>query len=113
MYFLRASRMVTMPAGLLVLVVLMAATRGQEAADSTPDMGPPLADPFPELHRAKLLAQMGVDRWHKAGHCGQGVKVAILDTGFRGYRQHLGKSLPAKVTARSFRRDEDLEARDS
>ena len=51
--------------------------------------------------------------WHAAGCRGQGVKVAVLDTGFRGYRDFLGKALPAKVTARSFRADGNLEARDS
>jgi hypothetical protein len=41
------------------------------------------------------------------------VTVAVLDTGFRGYRTHLGKALPATVTTKSFRRDDDLEAKDS
>jgi hypothetical protein len=41
------------------------------------------------------------------------VKVLVLDTGFRGYRAHLGKALPAKVLARSGRRDGNLEFRDS
>jgi len=39
--------------------------------------------------------------------------VAVLDSGFRGYRMHLGHALPARVTARSFRFDGNLEARDS
>jgi subtilisin family serine protease len=56
---------------------------------------------------------MGVGRWHQLGCRGQGVKVAILDTGFRGYRAHLGEALPARVTTRSFRPDGDLEAKDS
>jgi subtilisin family serine protease len=54
-----------------------------------------------------------VDRWHGLGYRGQGVKVAVLDSGFRGYRAHLGGALPARVTAHSFRSDGDLEARDS
>jgi subtilisin family serine protease len=84
-----------------------------EAAGSTPDCGEQPAEPFPELQRARLLARLGVDRWHKAGHRGQGVKVAVLDSGFRGYRAHLGEALPARVTVRSFRLDGNLEARDS
>jgi subtilisin family serine protease len=56
---------------------------------------------------------MGVDRWHQHGYRGRGVKIAVLDSGFRGYRAHLGKSLPAHVTVRSFRTDGNLEARDS
>jgi hypothetical protein len=70
---------------------------------------PPTAPPASAPH----LARLGVDRWHLAGCRGQGVKVAILDSGFRGYRDHLGSSLPSKVTVRSFRHDGNLEAKDS
>jgi len=63
--------------------------------------------------RGRLLERVGVEAWHARGHRGQGVKVAVLDSGFRGYREQLGKSLPPHVTAKSFRRDADLEARDS
>src|SRR4051812_34820529 len=55
----------------------------------------------------------GADAWHAAGVRGRGVKVAVLDTGFRGYRDHLGRELPATVKVKSFRHDADLEARDS
>jgi len=41
------------------------------------------------------------------------MKVAILDSGFCGYRAYLGKVLPAQVKVRSFRTDGNLEARDS
>ena len=41
------------------------------------------------------------------------MKVAVLDSGFRGYRDYLGKSLPERITVRSFRNDGDLEARNS
>jgi subtilisin family serine protease len=63
--------------------------------------------------RGELFERLGVTRWHAAGRRGQGVKVAILDTGFRGYRDHMGTSLPRKVTVRSFRADGNLEGRDS
>jgi subtilisin family serine protease len=63
--------------------------------------------------RSQHLAQLGVDRWHALGCSGRGVKVAILDSGFRGYRAHLGRALPACVQVQSFRADGDLEARDS
>jgi subtilisin family serine protease len=63
--------------------------------------------------RRQQLARLGVDRWHAAGFRGQGVKVAVLDSGFRGYRQFLGTALPPRVTVRSFREDGNLEARDS
>jgi subtilisin family serine protease len=59
------------------------------------------------------LAQSGVSLWHAAGYRGRGVKIAVLDTGFRGYRSYLGRALPGRVTARSFRKDGNLEARNS
>jgi hypothetical protein len=58
-------------------------------------------------------AQLGVPPWHQAGLRGKGVKVAILDSGFRSYRGALGKVLPRTVVVKSFRRDGDLEARAS
>jgi subtilisin family serine protease len=53
---------------------------------------------------------IGADRWRAAGFTGIGVRVAVVDTGFAGYEQHLGQSLPAQVHARSFRADGDLQA---
>src|SRR5947209_13516830 len=80
-------------------------------AAATPDSDRPCEGAA--LQRSELLARMGVDKWHTAGLRGRGVKIAVLDTGFCGYRAHLGKALPAQVTAHSFRRDGNLEARDS
>jgi hypothetical protein len=74
---------------------------------ASPDASDPVA------RRAVVLERLGVSRWHKEGVRGRGLKVAILDTGFRGYRSHLGKALPERVTVRSFRLDGNLEARDS
>src|SRR5436305_963540 len=56
------------------------------------------------------LARLGVDQWHKAGLRGRGVKVLVLDYGFPGYRDLLGKTLPREVTAQSFRDDGNLRA---
>lgn len=67
--------------------------------------------PREEIRQA--AARMGVADYHKAGHRGKGVKIAILDSGFKGYRDALGKVLPADVTVKSFRKDGRLEARDS
>ena len=61
------------------------------------------------LLRHKLLASLNVPAWHTGGFRGKGVKVAILDLGFRGYRTFLGKALPAQLAVRSFRGDGDLE----
>src|SRR5436305_1355280 len=59
------------------------------------------------------LARLGVDAWHAEGYRGQGVKIAILDTGFHNYHRYLGTALPDHVTVHSFRRDGNLEAKDS
>ena len=63
--------------------------------------------------RALHLDWLGVDDWQEAGYGGKGVKILVLDTGFRGYRDYLGKSLPASVVARSARKDGNLEHKDS
>ncbi|MBL8797853.1 MAG: S8 family serine peptidase [Planctomycetia bacterium] len=81
--------------------------------EATPDCGPVVAEDDPVRQRAERLASLGVERWHAAGLKGAGVKIAVLDTGFRGYQEHLGKALPAKVKTRCFRNDGNLEARDS
>jgi subtilisin family serine protease len=86
---------------------------GSSSEEATPDTGPVAADPFPARQRLVHLHQLGVDRWHAAGFRGRGVKIAVLDTGFRGYRSHLGQALPSRVIWRSFRRDGNLESRDS
>jgi subtilisin family serine protease len=68
-----------------------------------------------EMRKAVQAAAegLGVSAWHRAGHSGQGVKIAILDSGFKGYRAALGKALPATVKAKSFRKDLRLEAKAS
>jgi Subtilase family len=83
------------------------------AEEATPDSAVAGPDAYPGRPRAQILAQLGVDRWHQLGYRGRGVKVAILDSGFRGYRAHLGKSLPAHVSVHSFRGDGNLEAKNS
>jgi subtilisin family serine protease len=59
------------------------------------------------------LSRLGVDRWSTTGYRGQGIKVVVLDTGFRGYRNFFGKTLPHTTFSRSFRFDGDMEAKDS
>lgn len=83
------------------------------AEEATPDCGPIAVTDHPARARSRHLAALGVDRWHQGGWTGKGVKIAILDSGFRGYRGHLGKALPGQVLARCFRADGQFEARDS
>jgi hypothetical protein len=73
----------------------------------------PSADAKVTSRRAEILSELGASRWHRLGYRGRGVTVAILDTGFRGYRAHLGTTLPKQVTVKSFRQDGNLEAKDS
>jgi hypothetical protein len=87
--------------------------RSPSAEEATPESRVGEISTAPIAERARHLAGLGVDRWHQAGFRGQGITIAILDSGFRGYRQQLGKVLPERVEVRSFRADHDLEARDS
>jgi hypothetical protein len=68
---------------------------------------------FRRDERLQHLTFLGADRWQEAGYRGRGIKIAILDSGFRQYRHYLGSILPAELTAESFRTDKDLEAKDS
>ncbi len=70
-------------------------------------------DGTPALERQAHLNTLDVPRWHSQEFRGQNVKIAVLDSGFRDYRSFLGHGLPKSVKARSFRKDRDLEARDS
>jgi Subtilase family len=89
----------------------------QQASSSTEQTTPEGLSPdqlvAPAKLRKELFDVLGVQRWHEQGLRGKGVKVAILDSGFRNYRSFLGKGLPAQVTVQSFRKDGNLEARDS
>src|SRR5262249_34188481 len=81
--------------------------------EATPETAVPAGSGDPAGQRKQHLSRLGVERWHAEGYRGRGVKVAILDSGFRGYRAHLGHALPDRVTCRSFRPDGNLEAKDS
>jgi len=83
------------------------------AAARTPDSPAAAEEGDPQAQRARLFDRLGLSVWHRAGHRGRGLKVAVLDTGFAGYRDHLGRELPAQVTTRSFRDDGRLEHGDS
>lgn len=94
---------------LIVAVATLALIRDWRAESS-----PPASDRDSSAESlGRHLSQLGVDRWHRQGMEGAGVRIAVLDSGFRGYRHFLGRTLPENVTVKSFRRDGDLEARDS
>jgi subtilisin family serine protease len=62
---------------------------------------------------SRLLLLLGADSWHRSGFRGKGIKVAVLDTGFRGYAESQGHTLPQAVHTKSFRTDGNLETRKS
>ncbi len=70
---------------------------------------------MPILHEvtSEGLISIGIDAWKKESIDGKGVKVAIMDAGFDGYKKLLGSELPPedRVTIKSFRRDGDIEAK--
>jgi hypothetical protein len=87
--------------------------KGPGSEEATPETAVP-PGPYPSAsQRLFHLARLGVDRWHASGFRGQGLRIAVLDSGFRGYRAFLGSALPPRVLTRSFRADGDLEAKDS
>src|SRR5262245_20432132 len=109
------ARLFTLLAGLLLTPAALAGP-----ADEAPPRRAPETSGSPALNSSagavtRALALVGADRWHAAGYRGQGLTVAVLDSGFRGWRDHLGAALPpaGRVTARSFRLDGNLEARNS
>ncbi len=91
--------------------LLLAAGLAAPLRAATPDVESPAASEAAPA--AVFLDRIGVRAWHSAGFRGRGLKVAILDSGFSGYREHLGRALPAQVRVCSLRRDQDLESRDS
>jgi hypothetical protein len=44
----------------------------------------------------------GAELWHQAGITGQGIRVGVLDLGFKDYDKLLGRGLPEQVVAMSF-----------
>jgi subtilisin family serine protease len=118
----RLRRLIFQTFGGLAILALAAASplpvardpyQHRAAEEATPDCGPTADILASSQPRAQILARMGVELWHRLGYRGRGVKIAVLDSGFRGYRDHLGGALPARVTVRSFRTDGNLEARNS
>jgi hypothetical protein len=98
---------------LLTCILASGPTPSLLAGNAALNSSAPPPDPRSVFQRLKHLTQLGVDHWHALRQRGQGVKIAVLDSGFRGYKQHLGKALPSHVTVRSFRGDGNLEAKDS
>lgn len=71
---------------------------------------------LPHRSRPKLVGQgraaLEADRLLAGGVNGAGVRVAVLDVGFAGYRRLLGSELPATVQTENFNFGEGFEASD-
>src|SRR5438552_4111830 len=93
------------PAALLIAALALAPALGASPAPDESRSLPAWALPNDALLRSRgdHLALLGAADWQSHGVRGRGIKVAVLDSGFRGYREQLGKALPAAVTVRTFR----------
>src|SRR5206468_3888844 len=59
---------------------------------------PATAQPLPPADPpADVLAATHLDRLHRLGGRGAGIKLAVIDADFSGYEQYVGKGLPAKT----------------
>jgi len=63
-------------------------------------------DLYPQAVKSEGLRLLGAEEWQRKGLRGQGVKAAVVDQGFIGYRNLLGSELPEAVRVRSFVFDE-------
>ena len=79
-------------------VICLAATAASSWSDS------------PAQDRDKIFGRLGITAWHQAGQRGRGIKVAVLDSGFRDYRALLGN---AGVSCRSFRANGNMDGQGS
>jgi hypothetical protein len=50
-----------------------------------------------KIDNQAILRASGLERWHARGFRGKGVRVAVIDSDFRGYEKYAGKQFPAKV----------------
>lgn len=68
---------------------------------------------FDDGATTEALSVINAPAWHSSNYQGAGVKVAIIDGGFSGYKSLLGNDLPATVTPRNFVDGEDPNEIDS
>ena len=87
-----------------MLVALMPLGRLADlAADPAVAMVQAPAQPFTEAVTGEGIAASGADAWHTKGYQGQGVQVAILDSGFRYYTDaQASGDLPANLTTKNY-----------
>ncbi|MCI0464119.1 MAG: hypothetical protein L0Z62_44870, partial [Gemmataceae bacterium] len=64
-----------------------------------PRSGAPLGRPSldPRANSRDVLQASGLDRLHQLGYRGRGVRLAVIDSDFRGYQPLVGKQLPGAL----------------
>src|SRR5688500_17422948 len=100
----------TVVAGVVAALALAAAPA--PATDEVPAWANNRDDRMPK-DRADHLSRLGVLGWHRSGIRGEGVTIAVLDSGWRGHKDQIGKALPTGLVARSARTDANMEYKDS
>ncbi len=48
------------------------------------------------------VGTIGADTWHAAGYTGAGIRIGVLDLGFAGHEELLGRELPASAPLATF-----------
>jgi len=51
---------------------------------------------------------IGANGWHQAGYTGSGVKIAVIDGGFKNYESLLGRELPNSVITNFYGSGDDI-----
>ena len=81
-------------------VSLLAQASQQEGVISIRTIVPPQPDQGVVISEG--VARHGVFAWHRAGYRGAGVKIGVIDSGFRGFQSLMGSELPSTVQARCY-----------
>ena len=85
-----------------VPVTLLGQLSEQPGVTRVREITPPQPDQTIRRITGQGPAAHGSPAWNQAGYSGQGVKVGIIDAGFRGLTSLLGTELPATVQARCY-----------
>ena len=81
-------------------VSLLAEASQQEGVISVRTIIPP--QPAQGTVVSEGVAAHGVPAWHVAGMKGQGVKIGVIDVGFKDFQSLMGTELPSTVEARCY-----------
>ena len=83
-----------------VPVLLLPSASEREGVVSVRTIVPP--QPAQGIVVSEGVAAHGVPAWHAAGLKGQGVKIGVIDVGFKDFQSLMGTELPSTVEARCY-----------